>query len=464
TRDFHDPATDAVVRGQFLSYLTCRERLLRLVWYYRDSQTSSPGPQSDRAFVVSYAASIELFARGMQLVEAFDGHRLAVAKLNEGDPSWGIPPGVYDRIRRNLADARALNAMTTATSRFVSLRDAGSLPTGGAWPRIVERAAAGADVASVLAAKHWHYAWDAAVARAVGHANEGYYAASTEISTWIGDTRIRARPDNRGLVTPEQLESVRARLLPGDIILERRNWYLSNAFLPGYWPHATLYVGGEEGIAQLGIAADPRVAPHLAAIRAPDQEGRRRVILEAISEGVVFTSLEESIGGADAICVLRPRLPRARCAEAVAKGIRHAGKPYDFEFDFFSTDRLVCSEVVYQAYTEDLHFPLVEIVGRKTLPPIEFVRMWTTERSRPDARFDVIAFLDADEEAGVAVERAADDLPATLDRPGMTLLQQRPDRTPLFLTAPVAALVALLSAALTIRVWRRTALRRASRA
>ena len=41
----------------------------------------------------------------------------------------------------------------------------------------------------------------------------------------------------------------------------------------------------------------------------------------------------------------------------------------NFDFDFFSSDRLVCTEVIYRAYDglEDLRFPLQERAGRKTL-------------------------------------------------------------------------------------------------
>jgi uncharacterized protein YycO len=73
-------------------------------------------------------------------------------------------------------------------------------------------------------------------------------------------------------------------------------------------------------------------------------------VIEAMSEGVLFTSLEHAVGEADAVAVLRPRLTDAQRREAIARAFSHHAKPYDFEFDFFSTDRLVCSEVCYRAY------------------------------------------------------------------------------------------------------------------
>jgi hypothetical protein len=47
----------------------------------------------------------------------------------------------------------------------------------------------------------------------------------------------------------------------------------------------------------------------------------------------------------------------------------HEGKKYNFDFNFFNSDRVVCTEVIYRAYDglEDLEFPLIERAGRKTL-------------------------------------------------------------------------------------------------
>jgi uncharacterized protein YycO len=66
-------------------------------------------------------------------------------------------------------------------------------------------------------------------------------------------------------------------------------------------------------------------------------------LIEAVSEGVVFTTAEHSIGEADSVAVLRPRLTPEQTKEVIARAFSHVGKPYDFDFDFFSGDKLVCT-------------------------------------------------------------------------------------------------------------------------
>ncbi|MCZ6787247.1 MAG: YiiX/YebB-like N1pC/P60 family cysteine hydrolase, partial [Planctomycetota bacterium] len=252
-----------------------------------------------------------------------------------------------------------------------------------------------------------------------------------------------------GLISAAQVENLRAILRPGDILIERRNWFLSNAFLPGFWPHSALYTGGAEGLRELGIDGDARVAKHIEELEAPDSHGEQLVVIEAMSEGVVFTSLEHSIGEADAVCVLRPNLPRDEIAEAVAKALSHHGKPYDFDFDFFSNDRLVCTEVVYQAYEDLIDFELVEIMGRRTLPAVEIVRKWEQERGRPDAELKLIAFYDMDEEYGVARAAGPETLRETLHRTSVAFLQTQ-EGAPAFLGPGFYLLIAVFLAGLLV--------------
>jgi hypothetical protein len=204
-------------------------------------------------------------------------------------------------------------------------------------------------------------------------------------------------------------------------VIERRNWYLSNAFLPGYWPHAAMYVGTADELRALGLDGDSRVAKHLAAFARPDAAGHPRAFIEAMSEGVVFTSAEHSVGEADSVAVLRLRASPEQIKETIARAFSHAGKPYDFDFDFFSADKLVCTEVVYRACGHLIEFPLVKILGTKTLPAVEIVRHWTTPAGA--AQLEFVAFLDGDEVTGTCVERDAAALKASITRSALTWRQ-----------------------------------------
>ena len=238
----------------------------------------------------------------------------------------------------------------------------------------------------------------------------------------MGDTKLRE--PGGALISRSQVQELRAKLQPGDIFLERRNWYVSNAFLPGYWPHAALYAGTPEELRALGLEQDPRVQQHWDKLLRPDKAGHFCVVLESVSEGVIFTSLEHSIGEADSVALLRPKIPREQIRESLARAFSHAGKPYDFDFDFFSSDKLVCTELVYRAYDGPIHFTLQNIMGTKTLPAIEFVRKFAAERDTPGAQFEFIWCLQGDAGAGVARPVDAAGFIKTMDLPGNDLLMK----------------------------------------
>ncbi len=447
-RTYYDSDDDAAVRDALLEFLSARDGLMRIAWFYRDA-LNAPEDLRAPAFVLAHTATVEAVARGMQLVETFGDDSEARRKLNERDRTRGIPSGVFDSVRANLADVQALETLSEGVAHFERMRQGDALPTGEPWDGLILAAARGADVVEDLSERVAQYRFDASVRHAVQRGDTVRYDVSAVVSTWVGDARVKTTPGGHGQITAEQVEWVRGQLQPGDIVLERRNWYLSNAFLPGFWPHATLYVGGEAGVEALGIADDPRVVPRLDDMRREDPHGGASVIIEAISDGVVFTSLEYSVGGADAICVFRPRLPPEQIAEAVARAIGHHGKPYDFDFDFFSTDKLVCTEVVYQAYDPVLHLELEEIAGRKTLPALAFVRRWKDDVDRGKPSLDLILFIDHDETTGVARIADAETLVESLDRPGLALLQARRG-VPGFLTPVTIGLVAFMIVGLTL--------------
>jgi 1-acyl-sn-glycerol-3-phosphate acyltransferase len=417
-RSYYNPADDDEIRRLVVSFLALRDATLRLAWAYERHAQLHPGSARDRAARLHATSLILSYDLAARFVAAFAGKPLAQRKLNEAEPRWNLPPDTYDTLAAALAHREYLRLLDRALAssawavdepapeNFRPALDAAlgrlaDADTG--WLR--RKLAARADDARDLA-------------------GAGFYRAGSFVSTLVGDARLRAPRQGRSLISPAQFSELRAKLLPGDILIERRNWYLSNAFLPGYWPHAALYVGTDDDLRALGLDRDPRVAKKLAAFAAPDAEGHAHAVIEAMSEGVVFTSAEHSVGEADGVVVLRPRVDEAARREIIARAFDHAGKPYDFDFDFFSADKLVCTELVYRAVAGHVDPPLVEVLGRRTLPALEIVRHALTPRGRGQLEF--IALLDGDERAGRAAWADEQALAATLERPALTWLQPRP--------------------------------------
>lgn len=160
-------------------------------------------------------------------------------------------------------------------------------------------------------------------------------------------------------VTPNVLTQLNDVLQPGDILVTRHRQAFTNLFLPGFWPHTALYVGSEADRQRLNIKTDQRHISHW---------NNNNRTFEALKDGLRFRPLEETLG-VDAFVIIRPNLTQQDIADAISRVVVHAGKSYNFDFDFFRSDRLVCTEVIYRAYDgiKQIEIPLQERFGRQTL-------------------------------------------------------------------------------------------------
>jgi len=209
------------------------------------------------------------------------------------------------------------------------------------------------------------------------------YRRLKKIETWIGDTKLKRRNadyhNGETLITLEQTYQLDAIMEPGDFGLSRTNWFLSNAFLPGFWPHSFLYVGDESKLQAyfdydietinyfynkcleenifcssfteyLSTSTQTQKA-WLDYIKMDSHEFKK-IIIEAVSDGVVFSSARYTLLN-DFIAVLRPRLSVLDKALSVLESFKSFGIEYDFDFDFRSDDKLVCSELLTKSYESD---------------------------------------------------------------------------------------------------------------
>jgi hypothetical protein len=156
-------------------------------------------------------------------------------------------------------------------------------------------------------------------------------------------------------------------------------------------------------------------------------------VLEAVSEGVSFTTLEHS-AAADSLVALRPRLNIREKAEALLRAFHYSGRPYDFNFDFRTDSSLVCSELVYKVYEpapgmKGIRFPLVQVMGRPVSTPNDMARQFSEQFDTPGQQTDFVLFLDGSEKTNSAAEADVIEFRRSWQRPKWHVLTRKsPDR------------------------------------
>lgn len=373
-------------------------------------------------FALGFAAYCGKLLLGFVFIEKTLGKPQFEALLDEGSPQRGIAPGAYGKLKWNVVHVEKLGRLFAAhTYHQVLGRSVYARLRKRPLMRFVleeaGRAYRGVRRYIQLEAPKMFLGNGLDILKDRTH--DRWFPVQAGVAEWMGD--VRFRDVHASLISAEQIEHVVGRTRAGDILVERRNWYLSNIGLPGFWPHAALWVGTPKELAA-HLGADPEVKKafdgnfidylkkhHSSAwehYSSPNSDGHPNRVIEAVAEGVVFTSAEHSIA-ADYAAALRPRLSKLELARAVERAFSFHGRPYDFDFDFYTDQELVCSELVYKAYeprkgVQGLKFDLVRTVGRMTLPPNTIVAGFDRQYDTESRQLDFVWFLDGREKEKLA--------------------------------------------------------------
>ncbi len=396
---------------------------------------------SVRHLDLGFAAYVEKLSLGLALIERTLNKPQFEKLYDEGSMALGIPAGAYARLKWNIvhveqvAKALAVHQVIKAAGPINdTLR--GARPWSFVVERLDERYAL---VKAEMTRKSMKLFGGNSIDIGLDLAHAAWFPVQAEAAEWMGDTRVHR---HTMLISEEQVAEAVARSEPGDVIVERRNWYLSNIGLPGFWPHAALWTGSPDELARW--AADPTVeaafgGPFTAYLEkthpeawqkyiSPDHEGHPRRIIEAVSEGVVFSAAEESIR-ADYVASMRPARSKLEKAKALDRAFSYAGRPYDFDFDFYTDNSLVCSELVFKAYepragVQGLTLGLEKVVGRMALGPNSIVRAYDGARGTPQEQFTFGWFLDGREKTRSAAFADEAAFRASWRRPKWDFVQQ----------------------------------------
>jgi len=193
--------------------------------------------------------------------------------------------------------------------------------------------------------------------RRLGHASTG--GLSRIFGNTAGIIEIRS---GRLAGNPVVRARVEEAIRPGDILVEKTPFRLTDKLIPGYFGHLAIWLGTEAQLRKLRIWDEPLAAAHREALR----DGRR--VVEALRSGVQLNTLEHFLNVDDLLVLRDPELEGDRLREHLIRALRQVGKPYDFNFDVGSSDRVACAELVFLVFT-DIPWEAPRRLGRYTISP-----------------------------------------------------------------------------------------------
>lgn len=371
-RGYFTPDEDHLLRQSFATYLTARAVLLSTIEELRPlvfgRNRLQDGAELWSAFSVAYTASCLLVRAGRAIVGDLALHDLTRRKLNEPAREYGIRKGQFSALYRSLTRPRhawrLYAARTFADQHRPQIEELRNNTHLAKVLALLDHAESSLRMATSEylegRLRYRRHSWLQRHASALQRATFALLEGSGRLVSEIHWPWYRKRLN---ATVQRKLGDL---MRPGDVMITRHNDALTNLFLPGFWPHAALHIGTHEDRARLKVRTTEEIAARWSAdIR----------VLEARKDGVRLRALQDTLS-VDAVTVIRPQLSEDDVAHALARALEHEGKEYDFSFDFFRADRLVCTEVVYRGFDGigPVQLPLTERARRMTLSAEDLLR------------------------------------------------------------------------------------------
>jgi len=195
------------------------------------------------------------------------------------------------------------------------------------------------------------------------------------------------------------IDEIRDTLKPLDIITEKTGFALTDKFIPGHFGHNALYLGTKEQLEKINMWNHPSIKP----LQEKIENGY--VIIEALRSGTHLTTIDDFMN-IDEFAILRNinvLEHENQMFNIYRIALGQLGKRYDFNFDVETTDKIVCSELLYQAF-DHINWETKKIAGRFTISPDEVA----VAALQKDSPIKLIYFVTAKKEK--VIYKTVDDL------------------------------------------------------
>jgi hypothetical protein len=370
SRGYFLPDEEEWVKLRYSQYLNLRASLLETIEEIGGLAGRGSVEWCSRLpmFVTAFAAACVLLRANRFIVDLASPHSVLWKKLDEEDRISGIPRKSFTTIYRAFTSPRNQLRFINAADHYIRHRD--EILAHANDPEMkplidlllseepyIERRR------REVVKRRICYRWFSFLRRhrsAWKNVMRGMFEVSGRAVAELHQPGIKPRGAPKRIHSDLQ-KQILEHVKPGDVFITRHDDALSNLFLPGFWPHAALF---------LGKSANHN--PEWGDL--PPADATDSWFLEAKKDGVKIRPVTETLA-LDALVVLRPPLSGETLRQGIQRALKHCGKPYDFLFDFRTADRLVCTEVVYRGFhgINPVHFQLREVGGRLCLPAEEFL-------------------------------------------------------------------------------------------
>ncbi|MEI7498144.1 MAG: YiiX/YebB-like N1pC/P60 family cysteine hydrolase [Candidatus Falkowbacteria bacterium] len=416
--------------NRFLLAVAETERLTEVHKYFNQINFFTNREENNKSFMIAYALYMKKYELYHKLISTIHDNEAVVKILNEYSPIYN-GKNAYNDTMSMFFDSQSL--VRRNLGRF-NLFIIGLFDNDLAWGEdyiLLKRESANSN--AYLLGQLDTQAINMLKVAGRSYENKlfgAWFPIQKNVANVMGNIYVSQRHEK--LITTEQIDEMVKQLEPGDILVERRNWYASNVGIPGFWPHAAIYFGGYSALldyfkavplekyASLDELLKIEYPKLYETIIIKDKAGLEYSVIEGMAPGVIVQPLNVS-AHADYVGVMRPRLTKADKLKAILRAFGNFGKPYDYNFDFETKDELVCSELVYDAFLQTkekkgINFPLHLVSGRKMVSPTDFVQKFSEERKKSNSELDFVYFLDGNEKAGNAMVKNENDFAASWKR------------------------------------------------
>lgn len=377
----------------YLSYFRALEEITEQYRYFYQINYLTDRSLNERSFMLAYSAFLANYSSSLNLVEQIEAFPLSETLLNEGISSHEIPENSYYKIQKGMIKPENIVQTVSGWEYMQRIKQKN-------LEKLMEYSKE--DYKNIIAktGKNFNINYNSAVDYFEKNMFKGWFPIQKETAKKIGDTKIPL--SNSVFIDIDKIKQIESYIYPGDIFLQRRNWYLSNAGLPGFWKHTVIYIGSLSDLDSnfppsdltQGLKMSEYIEKNFPNLYEELKDNKKRT-LEAESEGVVSFTLEKSMS-ADYAAVLRPKISQEEKIKALIYAFSQFGKPYDFDFDFLTDNSIVCSELYYKAYPMMGH-KLRMVSGRMILSSNHIVQDFDEKYEKQQNIFDLIYFIDADE-------------------------------------------------------------------